>query len=54
MRERETRGKSGSEEGAGADPSRHLLGVQSLVANRLYDAAAQLSCEAFAHACRNF
>lgn len=38
MRERETRGRSGSEEGAGADPSRHLLGVQSLVANRLYDA----------------
>ena len=38
MRERKTR-RSGPAEGAGVmDPSRHLLGMQSLVANRLYDA----------------
>lgn len=39
MRARKTGERSGPEEGAGVmDPFRHLLGMQSLVANRLYDA----------------
>lgn len=39
MREREASEESGPDNGANVmDPSRHLLGMQSLVANRLYDA----------------